>query len=159
MLLATLSVEGREFPARPLPGSAMGSASGIVVLVESEAVLHDAEAWMPGRVLVLTDKELPHRVIDALLAETRVTTFVAIVVLCDQDSDLGLLGGAQLGIPMVAITRPADREWVRRALRVTLAVHPAQAVAPSVRRARPGRRRVPEAASTAMPGTVRTVHG
>jgi hypothetical protein len=157
VLRATLSVEGRACAARPLSGCAVGHVAGVAVLADSEHAMHEAEAWMPGRILVLTDDRIPHRVIDALLAEARATTFAAIVVLCHDDADLGRLGDARLGIPIVVVTRPTDRERVRRAVRLSLSVQPAQA-GPSVRGRHhvrhAGRRHVDGPVATQVPGTV-----
>jgi predicted aconitase with swiveling domain len=151
--LATVGVEGRTCGARALPGSGRGSATGLVVFADSEDAVRDAGAWMPGRILVLSDEVGPPRVVEALIAEARATTFAAIVVLCADDA-LPLTGQASATIPVVAVSRESDQEWVRRAVRVRVTVDEApRPPVPSPRR-RP--RRVAGPVAAGMPGTIRT---
>jgi hypothetical protein len=152
--LATVGVEGRTCGARALPGSGRGSATGLVVFADSEAAVRDAAAWMPGRILVLSDEVGPPRVVEALIAEARATTFAAIVVLCADDA-VPRGGNASATIPVVAVSREADQEWVRRAVRISVTVDqtPSAASVPTPRR-RP--RRVAGPVAAGMPGTIRT---
>lgn len=155
MLVATLGVDGRTCAAVALPGSAIGTVNGLVVVAESERALSAAEAWLPGRILVLSDRTLPIRVIDALIAEARATTFSAIVVLCDVDAPPALRGGAGQTMPMVAVTRPADQDWIRRAVRVTVSVQRTPAPGTTVPLPRSTtRRRAAASAARGVPGTI-----
>jgi hypothetical protein len=154
-LLATLSVEGRSCPARPLRGSALGSVSGLVAVAESERDLREAVTWMPGRILVLGGSALARPTLRSLLTTTEITTFGGIVVLADEATDLDPLGSAPAAIPMVTVSGPIDQDRIRRAVRVTLTVDTRPSVVapiPTPRHHR--RRRVSAPVSLGAPGTV-----
>lgn len=160
-LLATLSVEGRTCPARPLRGSALGAVTGLVALAETDRALREVITWMPGRILVLGGQALARPTLRTLLTTTEVTSFRGVVVLAEEAADLDPLGSAPVGIPMVTVSGPIDQDRIRRAVRVTLTVgiHPS-AVAPIPTPRHHRRRRVSAPVSLGAPGTVdlRTRH-
>lgn len=154
-LLATLSVEGRFFSARPLNGSAVGSVDGLAVLAESERALRDAVTWMPGRVLVLAGEALTPRAIDSLLTSTTIEAFAGVVVLADPDADLGHLADASSRIPLVHVVHTVDQERVRRAVRISITVDTRPVVTPSPHQPRVDRRRrVAIPTPRGIPGTI-----
>ena len=154
-VVATLSVEGRSCAAHVLPGSALGSATGLAVVVDRLEALHDALTWLPGRILVVTGDAASSAVLATLLQDRPDWSFGAIVVLTDESFE-GT--GMRCPIPLVRVTRLSDRECVRRAVRLSVAVgYPA--VAPSLpARGVDRRRRVAGRAARGVPGTIHHGH-
>ncbi|MGB8022460.1 MAG: hypothetical protein WCF04_14615 [Candidatus Nanopelagicales bacterium] len=153
---AYLSVDGRPCEARPMRGSGLGEATGLAVIAATEQEVLDAAGWMPGRILVLCGEAITPAAVPVIINSAQLATFRGIVVITDDQVDLGHMGDTRLPIPIVYVHRQADQAWMRRAVRVTVGV---QAVGDhtldvrSVRAERP--RRTSAAAVLGVPGTVR----
>ena len=124
---ATVSVEGRECQARPLSGSAVGSATGPALLADCVGTIRDAVGWMPGRILVLADDAATRDVLDELLDAPNALGFAGVVLLAEERSapvaeEGKPLGRTTAGIPVVVVSRAQDRECVRHAIRISLDV-------------------------------------
>jgi hypothetical protein len=132
---ATVITEGRECQARALPGSAVGSATGPVVLADCVSTLHASAGWMPGRILVLTEHAATLEILDELLDAPNALGFVGIVVLADERSTSLAQEGdppsrSIAAIPVVLVSRAQDRECVRHAVRLSLQVQDTAIEAP-----------------------------
>lgn len=154
---ATLSVDGRACRARPMAGSGEGTASGLAVLAQTEGEVLEAAAWMPGRVLILCGEAITRSTIPVVVNSAHLSTFVGIVVVTRDLVDLGHMGTGGLPIPVVVVQRDADLQWMRRAVRVTLGVHPVADEEIDIRLPTQDRRRrqQPVPALLGPPGTVR----
>ncbi|HEX6887855.1 MAG TPA: hypothetical protein VF143_07090 [Candidatus Nanopelagicales bacterium] len=152
--VATLDVEGRGCDARPLRGSGLGHVCGPVLVVRSVQALSLALPGLPGRVLVLDEAACAPAAL-ADLARLPTGAFAAIVALTDDMLALGESSLPQRGVPAVAVLRSADRDLVRRAIRVCVGVHERAPVAhPVPAPRRPRRRHLPVASPSAVPGTI-----
>ena len=153
---ASLSVDGRVCAARPVTGSALGHATGLVVVARSDRDVAAAAAWLPGRVLVLSHPALEADCLRRLLATTELSAFAGLIALADERTDLGPLAVAQVGIPMVRAVREPDRDRIRRAVRAVIDVSPVDTrggFVPSPRRERQHRSSPPITGSS-VPGTI-----
>ena len=153
---ASLNVDGRGCAVRPVPGSALGRATGLVVVARTDREVAAAAAWMPGRVLVLSPPALDRDCLRRVLAATELSAFAGLIVLADDRTDLGPLAAAQAGIPMVRAIREPDRDRIRRAVRAVIDVSPVDTrggFVPSPRRERQHRSSPPITGST-VPGTI-----
>ena len=117
--LATLSVEGRACAAHPIGASAVGTASGLAVVADSAQAARDATRWMPGRILVLTERGLTACVEDGVLADLARWGFAAVVLLVAEDP---VVPAAWPHLPIVVVRRSQDQEQVRRAVRISVEV-------------------------------------
>lgn len=154
---ASLNVDGRAFEARPLRGSALGQATGLAVVAPTERDVLEAVAQLPGRVLILCSEAITRQTVPVVVNSAHLETFVAIVVVTDDPADLGRIAVSGVPIPIVVVSREVDREWLRRAVRVTVGVRADGQAEVDVRSHRPERRRrVPSSSSLGAPGTVRT---
>lgn len=154
--VASLSVDGRRFDARPLRGSALGQATGVAAVAPTDHDVLEAVSQLPGRVLILCGEAITRQTVPVVINSAQLATFVGIVVVTDDPAHLGQMGAGGLPIPVVVVSREVDREWLRRAVRVTLAVQAEQAAEVDVRAHRPDRRRrVPTSSQLGSPGTIR----
>lgn len=154
---ASLSVDGRWCTARPMRGSALGRVSGLAVVAETESDVLETVAWMPGRVLVLCGDAITRTSAPVVVNSAHLATFIAIVVVTDDLSDLGHMGDDGLPIPVVVVSREADQSWLRRAVRVTVGVRARPHEDVDVRGHRvERRRRVATPAIGGVPGAVST---
>ncbi|MCU0300366.1 MAG: hypothetical protein MUF35_02030 [Candidatus Nanopelagicales bacterium] len=152
--VAHLDVEGRRCAVRPLRGTGLGSVCGPAAVVDSLEALRTTTGWLPGRVLVLGEGALQQACL-AHLDSLPAGTFAAIVALTE---DVHALAGLRLPggrTPAVAVTRPADREMVRRGILICVTVsdrpeqrHPI----PAPRR--PRRRTAGGTTRSRVPGTI-----
>jgi hypothetical protein len=152
-----LSVDGREFAARPVPGTGVGRVSGLCVRGTSPQSVRAALDWMPGRILVLADSGLAAECLVSVARSAHLDTLSAIVVLADPGTDLGPLSQVESAVPVVVISRESDQERVRRALRLVVEVRAGDPGTVDLRTAAPPRPRRGGSASIVLgtPGTVR----
>lgn len=137
-------------------GSGLGEATGLAVIAATEQEVLDAAGWMPGRILVLCGEAITPAAVPVIINSAQLATFRGIVVITDDQVDLGHMGDTRLPIPFVYVHRQADQAWMRRAVRVTVGVqmHGDHTLdVRSVRAERP--RRTSPAAVLGAPGTVR----
>lgn len=153
---ASLNVDGRPCAARPMRGSGLGEATGLAVVAASEQEVLDAVSWMPGRILVLCGEAITPAAVPVIINSAQLATFRGIVVITDDQVDLGHMGDTRLPIPIVYVHRQADQAWMRRAVRITVCVQTHGEHTLDVRNARTERtRRTLPTAVLGAPGTVR----
>ncbi len=153
---ATLSVDGRACRARPMRGSGLGAAHGLAVVARTEQEVHDAVAWMPGRVLVILGEAVTRATIPVVVHSAHLATFAGIVVVTNDLQDLGHMGQGGLPIPVVVVSRVADMPWMLRAVRISVGVHPVAEDEIDIRSPIPNQRRgQSQPATPGTPGTVR----
>jgi hypothetical protein len=122
--VAALFVEGRACAARPVRGTGVGRVSGLCVRGTSPQSVRAALDWMPGRILVLADGGIAPDCLASVARSAQLDTLSAIVVLAAGDADLGPLDHVECAVPVVVVPRESDQQWVRRAVRLVVEVHP-----------------------------------
>ena len=152
---ATLLVDGRGCWVHAVRGSALGTASGVVVRIDSDGSLAAATSWMPGRIALVSACALTTDRLRGLVGHATDAPFAAVVVLVDERDDIGRLGAIEAAIPVLTAGRPSDRVWLERAVHADLSVHPA-GQAPLPGHPVHQRRERHESVTFGEPGTVRT---
>ena len=155
-----LSVEGRVCPARALPWSGLGSASGLVVVASSARSLRESVGWMPGRILVLSDDGARTSVLEDLLDDPDTLGFAGAVLLVDDDAEIDPHVHRPAPIPVVGVGRVPDQECVLHALRISLTVRETLDEPPTVPQPRRHRNRrwLPSRRSAPAHGVPGTIH-
>ena len=112
---------------------------------------------MPGRVLVLADDGLSTECLMSVARSAHLDTLSGIVVLTAEPDALGPLERVESAIPVVAVDREADQQWVRRAVRLVVEVRAGDLESIDLRSHHPPRPRRGGSASIILgsPGTVR----